>query len=515
MRLRSQARHFRHVASFVAASCPLFVAAPALAELPQSIVAPAPGNPRGAWYPNPGLLLASDGIFYGSTRGQNDVNGTVFKFSVDATAYETVAPFSGSEVIYSGLAEGPDGVLYGTIYSGQGSIAKGAVFKVSKTGVLTTLHAFTGPDGANPAGPLVIAPDGTLYGTTLNGGADTGDGFGTVFAIDPAGAFTTLHDFGIDDGAAAGAHPRSNLLRTSDGSLYGTTTTGGPYDGGTVFRLTASGALDAVGFGDTNGFGPHDLVLACNTLYGRAFGASGRIFQLSLSLGPVSTLHGLAGAEGTFDFNEGDGQTLGGGLIVGRSGKLYGVAGFGNTNADLRTGTVFELALDGTFTVLYTFKATAADGRLPWGIAQGPDGNLYGTEQGSNNGGGIFKLAVPSELNTPVACPVGTGGTGMVGQGGSAGAGGSNALGAGGGAEGDAAAGATGAATDNAGVGGSATAADDDAQDRDEDAKVGGCSYGGADSANSGWAFVVIGLSALGLRAANRSPKPRSSRPGL
>lgn len=508
MSLRLQAWTFRHAASFLGASCTLFVAATALAELPESIVARPPNSPRGTWYPNPGLLLASDGVFYGTTRGQNAVNGTVFKFALDASAYETLVPFSANEVIYSGLSEGPDGNLYGSIYSGQGSIAKGAVIKVTKNGVLTTLHAFTGPDGANPAGPLVIAPDGSIYGTTLNGGADTGDGFGTVFTIDASGTFSTLHDFGIDDGAAGGAHPRSNLLRTSDGILYGTTTSGGQYDGGTVFRLTPGGELDVVDFGDTNGSGPHDLVLACNTLYGRAFGASGLVFQMSLALGPVSTLHGLAAADGAFDLNEGDGQTLGGGLILGSSGKLYGVAGFGNTNANLRTGTVFELGLDGAFSVLYTFKSTPADGQLPWGIAQGSDGHLYGTEQGNNNGGGIFKLVASPELNTPVACPAGTGNTGGAGQGGSGGSGGSPDV--------SAAAGSAGTATDSAGTGGSAAATDGDGDDErgddDDDGKEArgvGCSQSGARSTSAGWAWLIIALSAVGLRGGRRA------RPGL
>lgn len=491
MSSRARFRRFRHTACLMGACW--FVSAHALAELPESIVAQAPGQPRGAWFPNPGLLLASDGLFYGTTRGQNAVNGTVFKFSVDATSYDTVVPFSAGEVIYSGLAEGPDGALYGTIYSGQGSITRGAVIKVTKTGVLTTLHSFAGPDGANPAGPLTIAPDGTLYGTTLNGGADTGDGFGTVFAIAPDGTFTTLHDFGIDDGAAGGAHPRSNLLRTSDGALYGTTTTGGPYDGGTVFRLAPGGQLDAVGFGDTNGSGPHDLVLACNTLYGRAFGASGLVFQLDLELDRVSTLHGLAGAEGAFDLNEGDGQALGGGLILGQSGKLYGVAEFGDTNATRRTGTAFELALDGTFTVLYTFKATAADGQQPWGIAQGPDGHLYGTQQGRNNGGGIFKLTVPAEFNAPVACPTVTSGGSGSEQGAAGGAGGGGPT---------ASAGSAGAPAAVAGgsSGEDATGAADTGADEDsEDAKVGGCSYGPARSSTSAWAFLVLALATLRL----------------
>jgi MYXO-CTERM domain-containing protein len=486
MRLGAQFIRFRFVFLVSALGWPLVTSADAWAELPEAIIAQAPDTPRGEWFPNPGLFLASDGNLYGTTRGQNAVNGTVFKLSGDGSAYSTVLPFSGNEVIYSGLVEGPDGKLYGTIYSGQGSIAKGAVFSVSKTGVLNTLHAFTGPDGANPAGPVLVDSDGTIFGTTFYGGADAGDGFGTVFELDPDGTLTTLYDFGIDDGAAGGANPRSNLVLHSDGSLYGTTKTGGQFGGGTVFQLTVNDQLFVADFGDTNGSGPHDLVLACGDLYGRAFGGNGLIFKVALSTGTVSTLHGLAGSDGKFDVNPGDGPANGGGLILGKSGKLYGVAEYGIGSY---TGTVFELALNGIFALLYTFKATTTDGQQPWGIAQGTDGNLYGTEQGQNNGGGIFKLTVPIGFNDPVSCPPGSG-SGSGGSAGSNGAGGSAPVGGSSGAGG------------NTGTGG--TSGGSVGPGASDSGKSGGCSCSSAVGAGSGSAFLLIPLASIGLALLRR-----------
>ena len=61
-------------------------------------------------------------------------------------------------------------------------------------------------------GQVAVQDLGSANGTTLNGGADTGTGFGTVFQIDPAGTFTTLHDFGIDDGAALDEHPGAGFV---------------------------------------------------------------------------------------------------------------------------------------------------------------------------------------------------------------------------------------------------------------------------------------------------------------
>jgi hypothetical protein len=131
-------------------------------------------NDGNTYDPTPGLIVGSDGIFYGTTQGYRATNGAVFSLSANGATYATVYPFSAEQKLVSGVVEGPDGSLYGTIEEGMAPITKGAVFKVTKTGVYTTLHTFTGTDGANPWGPLVFAADGTIYGTTFNGGAGVG-----------------------------------------------------------------------------------------------------------------------------------------------------------------------------------------------------------------------------------------------------------------------------------------------------------------------------------------------------
>jgi len=61
-----------------------------------------------------------------------------------------------------------------------------------------TLLSLNGTDGNGPAGPLVQGTDGNFYGTTSSGGAY---GNGTVFKITPRGTLTTLHSFDQTDGA--------------------------------------------------------------------------------------------------------------------------------------------------------------------------------------------------------------------------------------------------------------------------------------------------------------------------
>ena len=81
--------------------------------------------------------------------------------------------------------------------------------------VLTNLYSFTGGnDGGWPVTGLVQGSDGNFYGTTYEGGTH---GCGTVFKISANGALTTLYSFtGGNDGAIsrcrAGAGQRRQFL---------------------------------------------------------------------------------------------------------------------------------------------------------------------------------------------------------------------------------------------------------------------------------------------------------------
>jgi hypothetical protein len=93
------------------------------------------------------------------------------------------------------------------------------VFRVTPEGVLTTLFTFNNTNGPNPNG-LVLANDGTFYGTTAFGGTNS---FGTIFNVTTNGVFTTLFNFHFTDGQA----PSTKMVFGNDGNLYGTTFFGG------------------------------------------------------------------------------------------------------------------------------------------------------------------------------------------------------------------------------------------------------------------------------------------------
>jgi uncharacterized repeat protein (TIGR03803 family) len=111
----------------------------------------------------------------------------------------------------------------------------GTVFKVTPDGALTTIYTFCAKiacaDGSTPRGALSLGSDGNFYGTTYYGGTSNQ---GTVFKITPSGVLTTLHSFHGWDGR----YPIGGVSQASNGAFYGTTTSGGSGGKGTIYRLS-------------------------------------------------------------------------------------------------------------------------------------------------------------------------------------------------------------------------------------------------------------------------------------
>ena len=146
------------------------------------------GNPLDGAAPRAALVQGTDGYFYGTTyAGGTNGYGTVFKISTNGALTSLYSFFNGGGIVPNELVQGSDGYFYGTTkYNGfsggelGGSFfGAGTVFKVSTTGVLTSLYSFGGNDGANPEAALVQGSDGSFYGTTSGGGG----GAGTVFRL--------------------------------------------------------------------------------------------------------------------------------------------------------------------------------------------------------------------------------------------------------------------------------------------------------------------------------------------
>jgi len=180
--------------------------------------------------------------------------------ALPAQTFTTLVSFDGTNGAYSyaSVVQGLDGSLYGTTKGDGVNGNYGTVFKITPSGVLTTLYSFCSQsgcrDGAFPQAGLVQATNGDLYGTASGGGEGDDDG-GTVFKITPSGTLTTLYSFCSQAGCTDGAHPFAGLVPATNGDLYGTTYQGGCNGGcGTIFKITLSGTLTTLhSFDGTDG----------------------------------------------------------------------------------------------------------------------------------------------------------------------------------------------------------------------------------------------------------------------
>lgn len=319
------------------------------------------GEQNGPPTPN-GLIFDSSGNLYGTTVFGGTYNiGSVFELSPVAgggwseqTLYSFGLGYDGQQPS-SSLVLDSLGNLYGTApYGGENS--GGIIFELSPSAggawTETVLHNFeapleSGPDGSFPQAGITIDPIGNLYGTTSSGGAYNG---GTVFELTPgAGGIWTeklLHSFGH---SKDGFNPHSSLIFDSGGNLYGTTVGGGPNGDGAVFKLTPKGGgnwseeiLHSFTYGTIDGVGPQA------------------------------------------------------GLVLDAAGNLYGTTTAGGIPNSNGAGVVFELSptASGPWTekILHTFyDVNGSDGYYPLaGVVFDGAGNLYGTAYrgGSWNGGG-------------------------------------------------------------------------------------------------------------------------------
>jgi uncharacterized repeat protein (TIGR03803 family) len=299
-----------------------------------------------------GLLYGRDGALYGTTAigGSNKV-GTVFRLNTNGTSYALLHAFLTNGIdgqngingpVTTGAIQGMDGALYGTTQVG-GTNKAGAVFKLSADGTgYSLLHTFVtnGIDGQRYAA-VAQGSDGMLYGTTGNGGSNNA---GVVFKLNTnGGAYTLLHTFrtnGVDGVFAA------VVLQGSDGMLYGTTYYGGSNGYGTVFKLDVNGGsyTPLHTFNYTEGQTPVGLMqgsdgtLYGTTQYGGRWG-SGTIFKLNPDASGFAVVHEFE----LNSLNQSDGLNPRVGLWQGSDGALYGTTITGGTN---NSGAIFRLALN-------------------------------------------------------------------------------------------------------------------------------------------------------------------------
>jgi uncharacterized repeat protein (TIGR03803 family) len=139
--------------------------------------------------PIAGLTLDGAGNLFGTARGGENGDGTIFEIAHGTNTISLLASFDGTNgSIGPGRSAAPildaSGNLFGTTQQG-GATGQGTVYELPYgSHEITTLVTFNGFDGSEPLGGLTLDGAGNLFGTSLDSDRVHGN-LGTVFEISP------------------------------------------------------------------------------------------------------------------------------------------------------------------------------------------------------------------------------------------------------------------------------------------------------------------------------------------
>jgi uncharacterized repeat protein (TIGR03803 family) len=349
---------------------------------------------EGTWPQN--FIVDRVGNIVGTAEvGGPNGNGAIFKLWPDGT-YTVLHAFSRTDGFLPGGFRyiQHSGRIFGTTtYGGRDGCHHagcGVLYSLKADGTFAVLHRFRKNDeGSQPSGPVPSGPAG-LYGVS---GGDGPNGLGTIWTLQGR-HLTVLHAF---ENSGDGGEPIGGLLKGLDGNFYGTTVLGGEGHGvsvaGLIYRFTPDGTVTTLHklVYLTDGSSPRGLIQdRAGNLYGSTWGGGpgdgGTVFKMTPD-GTFSVIH---------SFDRGKGGNLPGKLLL-IDNVLYGSTQLGgdlDCNSGNGCGVVFKLAMDGTETVLHTFKGGAIDGAIGGELRKGPHGLLYGCTLigGSANQGILFQM---------------------------------------------------------------------------------------------------------------------------
>lgn len=242
---------------------------------------------------------------------------------------------------------------------------------------LRVVHDFDNATGWEPVG-LAAAPDGSVYGTTTYGGPAFS---GTLFRV-RGSDYKVMHEF---DFRNAGL-PINAPTVAPDGTVYGFSADGGTYEHGVAWQWHGAGTFTHVASlqreQSTHG---HFALGSDGRLYGIGTGYNGNedIYAIDPSTREVTSLHLLELADTVGAPLAVDGSTLRGTYEEDRSGS----------------GAVFTLQADGSDYVQPPLPA-AMRGLYTSGQVRGADGAWYGYYDGKYGHARLYRQAADGTMTT-------------------------------------------------------------------------------------------------------------------
>lgn len=347
------------------------------------------------------VIKASNGKLYGANvSGGAHGFGVLFEYDMEAGTFTKKLDFfaaSGTADPANLIMEASDKKIYGMTNYG-GTFSKGVLFEYNLDNSFYTkkLDMQDKSNGAIPKGSLTVASNGYLYGLASEGGVY---GAGVLFEYDMIkNIFAKKIDF---DGEGLGAYPNGNLIEAEKGKMYGLTAKGGSSSNGVLFEYDTeknilTKKMDFSSLSD--GSKPYgNLMKASNgKLYGMTYSGGinnvGTLFEYDYENSIFTKKKDFAGIS--------TGGNPFGDLVESHNGKLYGLTSAGGIN---HFGVLFEYDQKSNTLIKKVDFDGPILGRYPMGnLIQAANGNLYGmtSEGGIDNLGVLFEYDPKANLIT-------------------------------------------------------------------------------------------------------------------
>ncbi|HEV2693276.1 MAG TPA: choice-of-anchor tandem repeat GloVer-containing protein [Verrucomicrobiae bacterium] len=278
------------------------------------------------------------------------------------------SPKAGLVEYNPGAMPGDPLVFYGTTQYGGGNgadggtsgVGLGTVFKATLANgawSVATIYAFDQQSGnkvRNPVSDLLVEPAGStfeLFGTVSLGGLISNGGGVFKLTNSMVGSQLTwgaaIHPLPGD--GSMGLSPLAGLIKATDSNFYGTASTGGNNNAGSIFQFSSGTFRAALLDRKLTGALPSSRVLsyAPNLLIGTAQSGGtnngqGTIFNIAF---PPPSLPAVWQPTLVYSFTNGDCFNPYAGLVQGNDGLLYGTTDSGNVPVIGRgRGAVYQLS---------------------------------------------------------------------------------------------------------------------------------------------------------------------------